>query len=196
MENSMDKCQFCGKPATVHMTQIVNSKTTVIRMCNECAAKHGFFSKNGLPFALLSNLGEMLFSGMKAQSLASGLICSKCGCTPMSFKETGRLGCPNCYKDLKPLIDNLLESFQKGTSHKGKKPKNRTIVEVEKARAVPDDSVPPDEAVSAKKKKPSAATKKIDELKNLLEAAVKAERYEEAAKLRDEIKNLTKPEKP
>ena len=36
-----EKCQFCGKPATVHMTQIINSETTVVHMCSECAAKRG-----------------------------------------------------------------------------------------------------------------------------------------------------------
>ena len=86
-----EKCQFCGKPATVHMTQIINSETTVVHMCSECAAKRGLLDQEGLPFAMLSNLSEALFAGIKQQMPLNGLICSECGCTPMSFKETGRL---------------------------------------------------------------------------------------------------------
>ncbi|MDR2628757.1 MAG: UvrB/UvrC motif-containing protein [Puniceicoccales bacterium] len=179
----MEKCQFCGKPATVHMTQVINNKTTVIRMCNECAAKHGLFDKEGLPFAMLSGLGEALFSGMKQNLSANGLICSKCGCTPMSFKETGRLGCPHCYKDLKLLIDGIIESSQKGTIHKGKYSREGAI-----ATTMPSS----DGFNTSPKRHPRklSTEEKLNELQDMLDAAVKAEQYEEAARLRDEIKTL------
>jgi protein arginine kinase activator len=180
----MEKCQFCGKPATVHMTQVINNKTTVVRMCSECAAKHGLFDKEGLPFAMLSGLGEALFSGMKQNLSANGLICSKCGCTPMSFKETGRLGCPHCYKDLKLLIDGIIESSQKGTVHKGKYSKEGIM-----ATAISTSDGIAD--TSAKRPTRKLSTEeKLNELQEMLDAAVKAEQYEEAAKLRDEIKIL------
>jgi protein arginine kinase activator len=161
-------------------------------MCNECAAKQGLFDKDGLPFALLSSLGEALFVGTKNASIPTGLICSKCGCTPTSFKETGRLGCQNCYKDLKLLIDGIIESSQKGMRHKGKKPKNRTIVEVEKVRTLGNSDELFAGETNSKKKSLSGTSKKLDELQKMLNAAVKAEQYEEAARLRDEIRNLEK----
>jgi protein arginine kinase activator len=174
------------------MTQIVNNKTTVIRMCSECAAKHGFFDKDGLPFALLSSLGEALFAGVKGPSPSSGLICSKCGCTPMSFKETGRLGCSNCYKDLKLLVDGIIETSQKGMVHRGKKPKSHTIVEIEKVRTLANsDDDPSAFGADGKKKKTISQLRSLEELQRLLNEAVKAEQYEEAAKLRDEIRALT-----
>ncbi|MDR2432496.1 MAG: UvrB/UvrC motif-containing protein [Puniceicoccales bacterium] len=180
----MEKCQFCGKPATVHMTQVINNKTTVIRMCNECAAKHGLFDKEGLPFAMLSGLGEALFSGMKQNLSANGLICSKCGCTPMSFKETGRLGCPHCYKDLKLLIDGIIESSQKGTIHKGKYSREGAMTATMNATSGFTDT-------SVKRSPRKLSTEeKLNELQGMLDAAVKTEQYEEAARLRDEIKNL------
>ncbi|MDR1595923.1 MAG: UvrB/UvrC motif-containing protein [Puniceicoccales bacterium] len=189
----MDKCQFCGKPAVVHMTQIVNNKTTVIHMCSECAAKHGLFGKEGLPFALLSNLGEALFSGIKKGSTVNGLICSKCGCTPMAFKETGRLGCPHCYEDLKPLVDGIVESSQKGPVHRGKVPKNRTRVEIEKILTTePTDDGASRPEKSRKSKKSGTHKSKIEELRAMLDEAIKMEHYEEAARLRDEIAELKK----
>ncbi|MDR2603484.1 MAG: UvrB/UvrC motif-containing protein [Puniceicoccales bacterium] len=184
----MEKCQFCGKPATVHMTQVINNKTTVIRMCNECAAKHGLFDKEGLPFAMLSGLGEALFSGMKQNLSANGLICSKCGCTPMSFKETGRLGCPHCYKDLKLLIDGIIESSQKGTIHKGKYSR-------EGARTATMNATGGFTDTPAKRPTRKLSTKeRLNELQEMLDAAVKTEQYEEAARLRDEIKILKESE--
>jgi protein arginine kinase activator len=159
-------------------------------MCNECATKHGLFNKEELPFAILSSLGEALFAGMKQSLSTQGLICSKCGCTPMSFKETGRLGCSNCYKDLKLLVDGIVESAQKGMFHKGKKPKSQTTVEVEKFLEMEKlNDAPAAESVVRKKRKSSSGST-AETLRKKLEDAIKAEKYEEAAKLRDEIRGL------
>jgi protein arginine kinase activator len=185
---AMEKCQFCGKPATVHMTQITNNKTTVVRMCNECAAQRGLCDK-GLPLAMLSSLGEALFAGMRQNATIGGLICSKCGCTPMSFKETGRLGCPNCYKDLELLVDGIIESSQKGALHKGKRPKHRgRISDLEKKGN--DASCDRDKKNGIRRGKELSKSEKLDELQSQLNEAVKGERYEEAAKLRDEMNTL------
>ena len=37
MANSL-KCDLCSKPATVHLTQIVNSKIHKVDLCEACAA--------------------------------------------------------------------------------------------------------------------------------------------------------------
>jgi protein arginine kinase activator len=184
----MEKCQFCGKSPTVHMTQVVNGKTTVIRMCNECAAKHGLFDKEGLPFAMLSGLGEALFSGTKQNLPANGLICSKCGCTPMSFKEIGRLGCPHCYKDLKLLIDGIIESSQKGTVHKGKYSREGAM-----AAAINASDGFTDASIKRHTRKLSVE-ERLDGLQEMLDTVVRAEQYEKAAALRDEIKTLKESE--
>jgi protein arginine kinase activator len=166
------------------MTQIVNNKTTVVRMCSECAAKHGLFDKDGLPFAMLSSLGEALFAGLKHSQSASGLICSRCGCTPASFRETGRLGCPNCYKDLKLLVDGIVESSQKGAVHKGKKLKSHAFVD-----GGDWNTLSGGKGDDGRRKKMSSA-ERLDALQEQLDDAIREERYEEAAKLRDEIRKL------
>jgi protein arginine kinase activator len=164
------------------MTQIVNGKTSAMRLCNDCAEKHGFFDKEGLPFSMLSNLGEALLSGLKQNASIGGLICSKCGCTPMSFKETSRLGCPNCYRDLKPLVDGIVESSQKGMVHKGKRPKGRG----------PTDAEKPEVPTVAKEVKKKSAADPLDDLLEKLNDAIAEERYEDAAKLRDRIRKAKK----
>ncbi len=180
---SGEKCQFCGKPATVHMTQIINNKTTAMHMCAECAAKQGLFDQEGLPFAMLSHLGESLFSGIKQQTPINSLICSECGCTPMSFRETGRLGCANCYKDLKLLINGIIESSQKGIVHTGKRPRCESSLTNAKEEITASSS--------NVKSKVDAKTKRLSDLQEQLTIAVKEERYEDAAKLRDKINQLS-----
>lgn len=179
-----EKCQFCGKPATVHMTQIINSETTVVHMCSECAAKRGLLDQEGLPFAMLSNISEALFAGIKQQMPLNGLICSECGCTPMSFKETGRLGCPNCYKDLKLLVNAIVESSQKGMTHTGKHPYSSESSDEQKT-----DMDASNCAIRKTKKK--IKEQKDNDLQNQLALAVKEERYEDAARIRDKIKAST-----
>ncbi|MDR2720732.1 MAG: UvrB/UvrC motif-containing protein [Puniceicoccales bacterium] len=172
----MKKCQFCGKPATVHFTQIINSEMQNVDLCDECATKHGLFEQGGSPLSILVALGETMFGNVQQNLTVNGLICSSCGCTPIVFKETGRLGCENCYRDLKPLIEKIIESFQKGMCHVGK-------------RLCPsgaennNDSQPCDA-------RQSNFMRDVDDLKLELERAVTEERYEDAAILRDEIKNI------
>lgn len=180
------KCQICGKPASVHFTQIVNNEMKNIDLCDECAAKNGLFDSPQASLAVLASLGEALFGNVKQNiSAFSGMICSKCGCTPVMLKDSGMLGCANCYKDLKLIIDRLVESAQKGTQHVGKKAtcdaRQKSANGVELAL----DEQP-------KKKKKSSAKDKISALQSELERAIADERYEEAARIRDEIKKCKK----
>jgi protein arginine kinase activator len=170
----MKKCKICGKPATVHLTQILNNEMQDVDLCEECAAKHGLFKHSGSPLSTLALLGEAIFGSVKRDLAAiNSLICSCCGCTPACFKEIGRLGCEHCYTDLKPLIDSIIENSQKGNRHIGKRPNNPSGVE--------SDGTDP---------KIVEVPKQVDveRLKFELERAVAEERYEDAARLRDEIK--------
>lgn len=178
------KCQICGKPATVHFTQIVNNEMKNVDLCDECAERNGLFDLQGASLAMLAALGESLFNGLKQSvSAFSGVICSVCGHTPVMFKESGRLGCPNCYKDLKVIVDRLIESSQKGVCHVGKKlPQKSNIL----GNEIPSIDV------DAKKSKKTSAKDKLSELQSELERAIADERYEDAARIRDEIKKYKK----
>jgi protein arginine kinase activator len=95
----------------------------------------------------------------------AGLKCPACGFTQSDFKKAGRLGCPECYETFAEPLKGLLKTMHKGTRHVGKMP--------EALRHGRDLS---------------------DRLKNLqkrLSQAIEAEDFEEAAILRDEIKQAT-----
>ena len=83
------------------------------------------------------------------------------------FEHTGRLGCAQCYRDFSAQLKPSLQKIHGRTQHAGRKPK----------AFVPD---PQDEL-----------NQQLNELRRQMDEAVAAENFEEAARLRDEIRALT-----
>ena len=173
-------CKFCSKPATVHFTQIVNNKVHKVDLCESCAQAKGITDPAGLSEILIKGASTSLALGLEDQSapgapaspaaaatppasaaVPSGLRCDKCGFTQADFKKYGRMGCPHCYEVLAPVLAPMLEAMHKGPTHTGKVPRHAA------ARKTYHD--------------------RISQLELALAAAVKAERYEDAARFRDEI---------
>tara|TARA_B100001248_G_scaffold262537_1_gene259238 strand:+ start:2200 stop:2715 length:516 start_codon:yes stop_codon:yes gene_type:complete len=157
------KCDICGKLATVHLTQIVNNKIHKVNLCEECAQQKGVTSSAGFSLAdmLAQNL-DLSLEGMEESSQEPH--CTHCGCTVEGFKKHGRLGCPDCYVALKSVIEPILGNIHKEVIHKGKRPvSGLTRIEFKK---------------------------QVEALDEQIETAIAEERYEDAARLRDEIRVL------
>jgi protein arginine kinase activator len=90
--------------------------------------------------------------------------CPTCGFTQADFKKSGRLGCGDCYTTFADGLESLLKTMHKGTRHVGKAPHI-----TQPSRLVQDS---------------------LKLLQTQLDQAVAAERFEEAARLRDQIKLL------
>ncbi|MFI5382235.1 MAG: UvrB/UvrC motif-containing protein [Tepidisphaerales bacterium] len=154
------KCDLCSKPATVHLTQIVNNKVHKVDLCEACAQAKGVTDPSG--FSLADLLLKTSLNPEPAEVAA--LRCEHCGCTQQDFKKHGRFGCPHCYETFGALVGPMLEGMHKGTIHTGKVPQKAL----------------------ARKSLYDRLTKLEDEL----DAAIKAERYEDAARCRDEISQV------
>lgn len=154
----MAKCQFCNNPATVHLTQIVQNQMHKVDLCEACAEEKGVTDPDGFSIAELVQKSDHLALGS-----APGLKCAACGFTPRQFRESGRLGCPECYESFKSLLSPYLRNMQIGQKHAGKAP--RPSPERERRLA-------------------------LQSLRQELEDAVADERFEQAAELRDEILRL------
>ncbi len=162
----MKKCDRCNKPATVHLTEIDNGIPTELHLCDQCAGETGYIQQAHIP------LNEVLNQLLQAQSRsakADGLRCEECGMTWQEFKDTGLLGCMKDYDIFAAQLQGVIESAQQGaTRHTGK------------CKESPTD--------------PNAAVKlrqaELNRLRKDLARAVQRESYEEAAKLRDQIKVL------
>lgn len=151
------KCDICGKPATVHLTQIVNGKVHKVDLCEECAKAKGITDPGGFS---LSDL--LLKASLNPEQPVVGVRCESCGFTQNDFKKHGRFGCPACYPTFKALVDPMLENMHKGNHHTGKVPR---------------------EALARK-----TLHDRLHELETQLAEAIKTERYEDAARYRDEIR--------
>jgi protein arginine kinase activator len=152
------QCDLCGKPATVHLTQIVNSKMHKVDLCEACAQAKGVTDPGGFSLADL-----LLKASLSPEAAAAGSAgeCPSCGFSSGDFKKHGRFGCPQCYRTFAGMVAPMLENMHKGVRHAGKVPvkalERRSLLE------------------------------RVAGLEAGLADAVKAERYEEAARLRDEL---------
>ena len=153
------KCDLCSKPATVHLTQILDNKVHKVDLCEECAQAKGVTDPSGFSLADL-----LLKASLSPDPAAGGVRCEQCGFTPTDFKKHGRFGCPACYDAFRGILDPMLEGMHKGIVHSGKVPQ----------RALERKSL----------------YDKLTRLEVDLTEAIKAERYEDAARCRDEISQV------
>jgi protein arginine kinase activator len=151
------KCQSCDSPATVHLTDIVSGKKKELHLCQTCAEKQQLLTHQelNLPAILQTVIGHHI--GQLSDELAR-LTCPVCGIKYMEFRAEGRLGCPHDYTVFRVGLLPLLTRIHRADRHVGKSPARQ----------------PTRQAVQGEM-----------ELRGQLRAAVDQERYEEAARLRD-----------
>ena len=157
------KCQSCSSAATVHLTDIVNGHKKELHLCQQCAEKQQLLKKQefNLPAILQLLFGQHI--GQPNDELAR-LTCPSCGIKYMEFRAEGRLGCPNDYQEFKAELQGLLENIHGETRHCGKTP-----------RRLPQNK---------------QTQQELAQLRKQLNQAVNKEAYEEAARLRDRIRQL------
>jgi len=158
-------CCVCKeKEATVHYTQIAGDKIQKVDLCEACAKSKGVNDPMGFSLAdLLLGLGAS--QEIEQSAGGSELKCARCGFTQADFKKAGRLGCPECYQTFSEALGGLLKTMHKGTRHVGKVP----------------------EAL----KQGRDLSERVKDLQAKLNKAITAEDFEEAAILRDEIKQAS-----
>src|ERR1044071_8120839 len=155
-------CDICKQNvATVRLTQMVEGKTKKVDLCESCSKEKGVDDPTGFSLAdLLLGLGAA--QEMAQAAAGSDLKCPSCGFTQADFKKTSRLGCAECYTTFAEGLEGLLKSMHKGTRHVGKAPQqlqqHKDYVE------------------------------KLNRLQNQLGKAIHDEDFEQAAVLRDEIR--------
>ncbi|MEZ0277289.1 MAG: UvrB/UvrC motif-containing protein [Roseimicrobium sp.] len=184
------KCDMCDNEATVFLTQIVDGKMTKANLCEKCSKEKGVTDPAGFQLA-----DFLLGAGPQKKSRTATveddtLACPSCGFTRAHLKKIGRMGCPECYHTFADDLENMLRAMHKGTRHVGKVPgkqpaASQALTPREESRTAPVPvSLPPPAP------KPVSPKKRMADLKAQIERAVAEERFEEAAKLRDEIRAL------
>lgn len=154
-------CQGCGqRQATVQVSRIVQGQKRSDYLCDLCASaasqeadpRWGKFFDPLLP-------GPSLFGySPPFRGKPAGLICPSCGETERELKESGLLGCEQCYQTFASLLDPVFRRVQGHTRH-----------------------------LEAPAKEDSREG--LGELRLRLDRAIRDEAYEEAARIRDQIRN-------
>ena len=162
-------CDICGKKeATVHLTEIINEQVTKLHLCEECAKEKGAEMEEHFGLSdLLAGLSDM--GPMPETEVVEAVKCPNCGFTYKNFSKIGRIGCGECYEAFKKQLAPLLKRIHGADRHVGKIP--------------------------LRAGKTAKDTKTLQELKMKLEKAIQTEEFEEAARLRDMIREMEKKNK-
>lgn len=162
-------CDECGKNvATTHYTKIINGKKSEIHLCESCAKNLSEYNFES-PFSvhqLLTGLLDNITDGTKKLDYINNLRCKSCGMAYMTFKQSSKFGCDECYISFKKQLYPLFKRIHGSDAHTGKIPKN---------------------AGSEFKFK-----REIEKLKAQLNITVENEEYEKAVILRDKIREIEK----
>lgn len=181
-------CENCKKrEANVRYSENINGVKKEMHLCDECSRKLGITDKMDfrMPTFDLSNFfGSFLedFSSssdfMPLLSEVKQIKCDSCGSSFDDIINTGRYGCANCYDVFEDRMDPILKKLQGANRHNGRLGK------------ISDNKVKFEKEEN--KKKSDSSENKLQKLQDDLKLAIKEERYEDAAKIRDEIKKEEK----
>ncbi|MBC8128381.1 MAG: UvrB/UvrC motif-containing protein [Gloeobacteraceae cyanobacterium ES-bin-144] len=166
------KCDFCEKKASVFLTQLVEGQMKKVCLCDDCAKERGVTDPTGFSLAdlLVSGIAANppSASGGKTKTSTSGgssRKCPTCGFTIEDLRRVRRFGCSDCYTAFSEEVAQMVRGIHKGTTHIGKVPAGLMAMQVLHQR--------------------------LEELRAHLDQAIASESYEEAAGIRDEIRNLS-----
>lgn len=152
------KCMFCQNVATVHLTNIVNQLGWEAHLCEDCARERNLLGEAPGPPINLQALVQLLATPLLTPRPDAPAACPACGLTYAAFKAEGRLGCRHDYEAFRSVLEPLLERVHRATVHQGKFP------------------------VAAQR------FAELEDLQTRMKVAVAAEDYEQAARLRDLIR--------
>ncbi len=160
-------CQICGNnPATVHFTEIHDNKMSEIHVCERCAEEKGMQAPaQQHKFEIADLLAGMVDAMTPTEEERVGHVqCPRCAMQYSSFKETGRLGCSECYSAFQFQLRPLLRRIHGDTRHRGKSP--------------------------TRGGSGATLTRQIQRLHDELQRAVEREDFETAANIRDQVRKL------
>lgn len=180
-------CDNCGKrEANVKYSENINGRKRELNLCQSCSEKLGIGHMDfSMPINVASFLGDFMEDFMTPEYMPflnemKAITCNHCGNSFDDIINTGKFGCADCYTTFEDRIDPILKRMQGSNRHVGRIGK------------VLDNKIEQKMKQKEAKKEEKKEMTKLEKLQEELKKAIQEERYEEAAKLRDEIKKLEK----
>ncbi len=158
-------CEKCKqRPAEVAIREQEKGESRELYVCKTCAGVPP--GKHVVPLVeMIFDIAFQLGIGSpEAETIPGEPACAVCGMTRREFRKRERLGCEACYEAFSRDTEAMIRDMHQGRRHTGKVP----------AREEP--------------------VRRRSDLEQELKHAVAAQHYEEAARLRDQIKHLCQGE--
>jgi protein arginine kinase activator len=154
------RCQRCQKEASVHLTEPIDGHRRELHLCPSCARKAGLALPESPPNLALDAVVQSLIVANVGELVGelAELRCPDCGIKFMEFRAGGRLGCPQDYRVFSAGLLPLVQRYHGASRHVGKTARRNGQAE---ARL---------------------------RLRTRLRLAIAREDYEEAARLRDQLR--------
>lgn len=160
-------CESCGKrQARLRFTEISGGQRSTAQLCEQCGEERGLPSEQLQGGRMdTRKIWDEIVQRLSDRSDEEGsLACPDCGLTFGSFESEGFLGCPVCYQTFMGDMTRLLREYHGSDSHQGKMPRSY-------GRRID-------------------LRRRILGVKENIQLAINAERFEDAARLRDEMRDL------
>lgn len=158
------KCQRCTRQATHHITEILGEDSIEqLHLCSSCADSYLKLPIASKPASTKAPASEESSAEAEEGPLVAKQ-CPSCGLRFVDYRNTSRLGCPQDYIEFREELVPLLESIHGEKCHVGKVPSR--LEENQRLQA------------------------ELAKLRKELAKAISAEKYEDAARLRDAIRQM------
>ncbi len=160
-------CEGCGtREARLRFTEVDGAGRRAALLCAECGIARGIPADElrGGRMDTRALWSEIIHRLADDRGAGAALACPDCGLTFADFERSERLGCPSCYQTFMGDMTRLLREYHGSEAHRGKMPRNfgRRI----------------------------DLRRRILGVKESIQLAVSEERFEAAARLRDEMRDL------
>lgn len=175
-------CDRCQKnDARVLYTEIINGVKKEQHLCEKCASEYTSFQMEKSLFNSDVTINDLLSTILEAYNNAGvkdkgtkkpAIICNKCNTSYEEFLQKGRFGCAECYRSFHKELGKTLKGIQGADTHTGKRPKGYVSSTDRIVQGLSE----------------------IERLNLKLQEAIEKEEFEEAARLRDLIKELKNKE--
>jgi protein arginine kinase activator len=159
------KCEICGlKDAVIHIRQIQKDLVHELHVCEDCAQEKGLTREEDSELPIANLLSGLLEGKDVTGGTEAKEVCPTCGMKASEFRKQGKLGCKDCFVAFEKDVRAIVSQMAARPRHTGKLP--RTLV-VEHAAEV-----------------------RGEEIREELRQAVEREDYEQAARLRDRLREM------
>lgn len=160
-------CEDCGlREARFRFTEVDTGGRRSLLLCERCGEGRGVpvMESQGGRLDTREIWDEIVQRLAQRGEEENSLACPDCGLTFGSFERQGLLGCPRCYQTFMGDMTRLLKEYHGDSKHRGKMPRlfGRRI----------------------------DLRHRILGLKENIQISVNNERFEEAARLRDEMRDI------